>query len=179
MMTFLLQVTFFVAFFALDVKRVEKKRNGIVPCIVHEKYESSYLDPSDSISSRFIDFFYSKIILTIPGKIVVICVTIAIATFGILGYCQLEQWFDPEWFIPKDTYLSDFLTVKNERYSRRGHSGSVFIGDLNYHEEFPRIITLIDSLMNLTAIDHVEAWPHDFAKFVKIHFAKGKVMLER
>ncbi|XP_043281988.1 NPC intracellular cholesterol transporter 1-like [Venturia canescens] len=172
MMTFLLQVTFFVAFFTLDMKRVESKRNGVIPCIVHEKYELIYLKPSKSISWRFIDFLYSKIILTVPGKIVVILVTIGVASFGILGCCQLEQWFDPEWFIPTDTYLSDFIKVKNEQYPGRGHPGSVFIGDIKYHEEFPRIMALTESLKNLTTIDHVDAWPHEFADFMRIHFDK-------
>jgi hypothetical protein len=38
---FLLQTSWFVAFLALDEKRIEEKRNGLIPCISHEKWKPS------------------------------------------------------------------------------------------------------------------------------------------
>lgn len=175
MMTFLLQVTFFVAFFTLDVRRVESKRNGVIPCIVHRNYEPTIVDGGRTTSWRVIDFLYSKLLLTLPGKVTVILVTVVIAGFGILGSCGLEQWFDPEWFLPEGTYLSDYLVVKREEFPGQGHPATVFIGDVNYHEEFTRILALTESLQNMTAIDRVKPWPVDFASFVDMHYNKGRV----
>ncbi len=36
---FLLQTSWFVAWLSIDQRRIEERRNGIVPCIVHEKFE--------------------------------------------------------------------------------------------------------------------------------------------
>jgi hypothetical protein len=35
---FILQTSWFVAFLALDEKRIEEKRNGLIPCISHKKW---------------------------------------------------------------------------------------------------------------------------------------------
>jgi hypothetical protein len=35
---FLLQTSWFVAFLALDEKRIEEKRNGLIPCISHKQW---------------------------------------------------------------------------------------------------------------------------------------------
>jgi hypothetical protein len=38
---FVLQVSWFVAFLALDEKRIEEKRNGFMPCISHKNWVAS------------------------------------------------------------------------------------------------------------------------------------------
>ena len=158
------------------MKRVESKRNGIIPCIVHENYQPKLVKDKNAISWRFIDFLYSKIILTVPGKVLTILLTITVANVGIVGSYGLEQWFDPEWFLPKGTYLSEYLIVRTEQFPGRGHPASVFIGDIQYHDEFTRILTLTESLQNMTTIDHVESWPQKFAEFVRMYYDKGKTM---
>lgn len=68
LMTFIFAVTFFVACFVLDQRRVESKRNGVFPCIVHENYTPNECSQS-KISNRVFECVYSNVILTIPGKV--------------------------------------------------------------------------------------------------------------
>lgn len=67
-MTFIFAITFFVACFVLDQKRIENKRNGIFPWIVHENYVPNECSQR-RISNKVFEFIYSNIILTTPGKV--------------------------------------------------------------------------------------------------------------
>ncbi|KAI4503226.1 hypothetical protein M0802_001448 [Mischocyttarus mexicanus] len=167
LVTFLLQITFFVAFFTLDAKRIKQKRNGLIPCIVHENHLSKIVDPNETFSTKLIDHLYSKIVLTVPGKLIILLTTIIVASVGAIGSYQLEQWFDPIWFLPKGTHLNDYIVARNQYFSQRGHSAYVFIGDINYPSEFSKIMMLASNLKNLSSVEKVESWPEDFANFVQ------------
>lgn len=173
-MNFLLQVTFFVGFFTLDQRRVESKRNGFIPCIVHENHRPSTKPENDKISWRILDFIYSKIVLTTPGKIIVVLITIALTSAGAFGAWHLEQWFEPEWFIQEGSYLNKYIHVSNEYYSSRGFSGSVFMKDNNYSEIFPKILDIETNLKNMSIIESVVSWPSEFADYVDVTFEKGR-----
>lgn len=170
--TFLLQVTIFVACFMMDAKRIEGKRNGAIPCIVHSNYQSAEFGTKHSISWNFIDRVYSKVILTRAGKIIVLLITIVLASFGGLGAYQLEQWFDPMWFLPEGSHLSDYIQVHSKEFPERGQSAFFFISEVDVPENFPKLIHLVEDLRNLTYIANVKSWPHDFAEFVDIYYGK-------
>lgn len=177
LVTYFLQVTFFVAFFTLDCKRVEKKQNGVIPCIVHENYNPSNLESKPSISWRIIDRLYSKVILTLPGKISVVAITIIFATFGAVGSSRLEQWFDPVWFLPKDSYLSEYLIVKQNEFPKLGHEATVFMHEIDFVREFPKILNLSKTLKNATFVENVKDWPEDFLYFIGTNFDLGMEIL--
>ncbi|XP_034936281.1 NPC intracellular cholesterol transporter 1-like [Chelonus insularis] len=170
--TFLLQVTFFVAIFTLDVKRIESKRNGIFPCIIHDNYDISKNDLNQRLSWRVINTFYTKVVLKTPGKIIIILITCIFTIVSGMGVYQLKQWFDPDWFLPTDSYLHKFIEVKNREFPTRGKSAAIYIADIDYIMEYSKIMTLIDKLMNMTVVDNLEAWPQEFAQFVQRHYDK-------
>lgn len=167
LVTFLLQITFFVAFFTLDAKRIQHKRNGIIPCLVHENYICQVVDSEKTLSTRSLDRLYTKIVLTIPGKVMVLLITIAAASAGAFGLCQLEQWFDPIWFLPKDTYLSEYINAQHQYFSQKGHNAYIFIGDVDYSKEFSKIIALTTNLKNLSSVGTIDSWPEHFKDFVQ------------
>ncbi|XP_046825496.1 patched domain-containing protein 3-like isoform X1 [Vespa crabro] len=167
LVTFLLQITFFVAFFTLDAKRIEGKRNGIIPCIVHENHVMKIVDPNKALSTKLIDRLYSRIVLTLPGKFIILLITIIAASIGIVGSYRLEQWFDPIWFLPKGTHLNNYIAARNQYFSQRGHSAYVFIGNIDYPSEYSKIMTLTSNLRNLSSVEQIESWPDHFANFVK------------
>lgn len=178
LVTFLLQITFFVACFTLDVKRIEQKRNGTLPCIVHENFTPKSSDISNTISWKFINFLYSKIILTTPGKIFVVLVSLITLSISIMGLLQLQQWFDPQWLIPKESYFHEYLTVYNQAFPNEGHEGFVIMGDdIDYSSEFPKIISLMERLQNTAFIENIDPWPIYFAKFVSTYYDTGYLLL--
>ncbi|XP_057324221.1 NPC1-like intracellular cholesterol transporter 1 [Microplitis mediator] len=171
LVTFLLQVTFFVAVFTLDVRRIESKRNGVIPCIVHKNHQTPQVDPSKTISWRIFNWLYSKIVLTLSGKIFIILITASVTVIGGIGAYNLEQWFDPNWFLPKESYLSNYININDKQFPNRGNPAAIYIADIDYLNEFPKLITVTERLINMTTIiNSVESWPHDFADFVTLHY---------
>ncbi|ENN78668.1 hypothetical protein D910_12490 [Dendroctonus ponderosae] len=67
-MTFVFVITFFMACFVLDQKRLESNRNGIIPCIEHPTYKPNKCSQS-RLTSRIFEYVYGNIILTTPGKV--------------------------------------------------------------------------------------------------------------
>ncbi|KAL0109067.1 hypothetical protein PUN28_014278 [Cardiocondyla obscurior] len=170
--TFLLQITFFIACFTLDAKRIERKRNGMIPCIVHETFTPKSSNIRTGISCRFIDFLYSRVVLTTPGKIITVLITIVTMSISIMGLLQLQQWFDPRWLLPKDSYLSQYIAVLNEAFPNHGQEAFVLMGDdIDYASEFPKIISLTERLENASFVQNIEPWPINFAKFVSTYYA--------
>ncbi|XP_020280912.1 Niemann-Pick type protein homolog 1B-like isoform X2 [Pseudomyrmex gracilis] len=172
LVTFLLQITFFIACFTLDAKRIEQKKNGMLPCIVHENFTPKLSDPSSALSWRFINALYSRVILTTPGKIIVILITIAAMSISITGLLRLEQWFDPLWLLPKESYLNQYANTLKQMYPNRGFDAFVIMGDnINYTSEFPKMVSLTERLGNASFIQYIEPWPIDFTKFVSTYYA--------
>lgn len=158
----------------MDAKRIEEKRNGIIPCIVHENHVTKIVDPNKALSTKLIDRLYSKIVLTLPGKFIIILITIITASAGSVGSYRLEQWFDPIWFLPKGTHLNDYIAARHQYFSQKGHSAYVFIGNIDYPSEFSKIMTLTSNLKNLSSVEKIESWPDHFANFVKKFYQAGK-----
>lgn len=69
LMTFIFAITFFIACFVLDQRRIEHNRNGIIPCIVHKSDYVSNECSQKQISNNIFKIVYSKIVLTTPGKV--------------------------------------------------------------------------------------------------------------
>ncbi|RZC34597.1 patched domain-containing protein 3-like [Asbolus verrucosus] len=121
LMTFIFAVTFFTACFVLDQARVEKKINGIVVCYKHEHYEVNECSQRQ-ISNRVFEYVYNKIILTTPGKICVILITVVCLGFSIENTLSTEKQiaFDIiSWVEPFRNYVKmNFQTdVYEERLS--------------------------------------------------------------
>lgn len=174
LVTFLLQVTFFIACFTLDARRIEQKRNGMLPCIVHENFTSESLGVSDAVSWKFINFLYSRIVLTTPGKIIIVLITLVTTSISIVGLLRLEQWFDPKWLLPKESYLYQYIAIRNQVFPDQGFEAFVLMGDdIDYSSEFSKIISLTEHLQNTSFIQNIEPWPTDFAKFVSMYYTTG------
>ncbi|XP_032683740.1 patched domain-containing protein 3-like isoform X2 [Odontomachus brunneus] len=169
--TYLMQITLFVSCFTLDAKRIEEKRNGALPCIVHEKFTPKLLDPSNTFSWRFINVLYSRVIFTTPGKVIIVLITIAAMSVGVMGSFQLKQWFNPIWLLPKESYLNQYAAVMSQKFPDQGYEAFVIMGDdIDYSSELPKIISLTENLKNASFIQTIDPWPTVFAKFMSTYY---------
>lgn len=172
--TFLLQITLFMACFTLDARRIERKRNGMFPCIEHENFTFKSSDLSSAISWKFINFLYSRIVLTTLGKIIIVLITLVTVSISIVGLLRLQQWFDPKWLLPKDSHLYQYIDVQSRAFPDQGFDAFVIMGDdIDYASEFSKIIFLSERLQNASFVQNLEPWPAEFAKFVSMHYATG------
>lgn len=175
-MTYLLQITFFIASFTLDARRIEQKRNGMLPCIVHENFTPKLSDPSNAFSWKFINALYSRIILTMPGKIIIIIITFATMSISIVGMLQLKQGFDPALLVPKGSYLDQYIITSNQEFDQ-GFEAFVLMGDdIDYSSEFSKITSLTERLKNASFIQNIEPWPINFVKFVSTYYDTGYLL---
>lgn len=165
LMTYLYVVTFFVAVLTIDEKRLAQNRNGCIPCIVN-KDKKLWWEPR--LMPRFITFLYSKLILNKAGKTFIIMFAIALSAFSIERVFQIKQKFDPIWFIPSASYHFKYTMMNRRFYPNRGFEAAVYMGDLNYTAELPKIIAMSNDIKEQTHIlTHISTWTDPFQEYVE------------
>ncbi|KAH1013969.1 hypothetical protein HUJ04_002883 [Dendroctonus ponderosae] len=194
-MTFVFVITFFMACFVLDQKRLESNRNGIIPCIEHPTYKPNKCSQS-RLTSRIFEYVYGNIILTTPGKVrhfdsfphftlsilmayksqidelvIVILTTIVFAGVSIESALKLEQRFDPKWFLPEGTHLAEYIKARDTHFPHVGWDAAFYMGALNYSHELKKIKAAVDQLENMTDItSNIMSWVDPFRTFVLNNF---------
>lgn len=126
LMTFIFAITFFVACFVIDQRRIEQKRNGIIPCIVQENYVPNECSQR-KISNRIFYLVYSKVILSIPGKVsfpfigyythfynYLSCFT----RFKLIYYC-IKRWQNIQTKFTSGFSVATYKLVSNQEYGRK------------------------------------------------------------
>ena len=65
---YFIQATWFVAWFTLDQRRIEARRDGLVPCYTHRDWT-----PNECSQRNFFQNFFSRVyapaVLSAPGKV--------------------------------------------------------------------------------------------------------------
>lgn len=171
---YLLVITFITAVLTLDERRIEARKNAFIPCIQHKAPESEKTITSESTpvkENSYIEFFYSKIALTTPGKIVIILILLTITGVAIDGFLHLTKKNDPNWVLPSDSYLVKFCEIQKKYYPDVGNDAYVYTGKLNYTKSMPNLIKLAHTYENQTDILHsFNAWVLPFQEFIKINY---------
>lgn len=171
--TWLFAITFFIAIFAIDERRILSNRNSFLPFIIHKPVKTN-LRTDQHLLDRILKFIFTKCILTKPGKIIVIMSTIGMTAFSISGLLKLEQKFDPVWFIPSGTYLNQFIMEKRKLYPDQGNEASILMGQLNYTNELRHIRKMISDLENRTDLVYeMTNWVMPFHDFVLTYHEKN------
>lgn len=67
-MMFVFAVTFFVACFTIDQRRLESNRNGVIPCVQHTNYTKNKCS-QQQFSNRVFHVLYSKVVFSTAGKV--------------------------------------------------------------------------------------------------------------
>ncbi|XP_017768460.1 PREDICTED: protein patched homolog 3-like [Nicrophorus vespilloides] len=170
LMTFIFVVTFYVACFTIDQRRVEKHISGFWPWKRYENYKPNPFSQAET-SNKVFNLIYSKVILTWPGKLLVLCITLICLGLSIESVFKLEQRFDPTWFIPQHTYLGEFLKQKFEYFPNNGFEAATYVGAVNYTYEFKNVIHIDSQLENSSDIvTDINSWVGPFRNYVKVNY---------
>lgn len=179
LMMYLFVITFYVAVFTLDERRIAARRNSFVPWVIHDE-KSTRLWCQYDLMHRALNTVYSKVILTTLGKTVIILTVVIMTGLNIQNLLNLRQKFDPHWFIPEDTYYSKFVLKTREQFPNNGYEAMLLFGSYNYTAELKGLLHLTHELENRTDILHsVNSWPAAFQDFVHTYYDKdiGEVVL--
>lgn len=171
--TFIFTCTFFVACLTFDMQRQDEGRNCCIPCVKHRNYKKNECSQREFAKTGF-HHVYSRVILTCPGKLAILLMVVVLMGMSIQGVLNLEQKFDPSWFIPSRTYMSKYIKVRKEMYPYLGYEATLYVGAVNYTQEFRNIRILSDSLGSFTDIVYTyNSWVPDYRKFVLDLHNKG------
>lgn len=165
---FCFSVTFYVAVFTLDVRRMEANRNGVLFCYKHRK--EIRVSTDKTTLQKMFEAFYKNVVFTIPGRCVVLLIVLVTTGLSIQAILRLEQRFDPKWFIPDDTYYKQFLDAHDHYYPEEGNAGMVFLGEMNYSKEFPTLYNMVQELKSDDDVKDVIAWLDYFYSYVLQNF---------
>ena len=125
---FIFQITFFLGWLVLDVRRSTKnnldwcccigERQPPVPCCSCPCFKPT--QPFEEDEGRPIRFFITRlarIMLTIPGKVIVLTLFGGLLGVGIYGATKLQTEFSSRWFVPTDSWIQDTFAVQDKYFS--------------------------------------------------------------
>lgn len=168
-MTYVFAVTFFVAIFTLDEYRIREKRNSVLPFIKHAQAQAQ-VSFDKNLMWRCLNYLYRSYFFTAPGKCLVILFTVSSTLYNGFNMLQLEQRFDPVWFVPTSTYLYKYIEIRRHMFPEMGFEAGVYFGQLNYTAEFPKILSFTDEMNNQTKYLHeVNSWANKLQDFSLLH----------
>lgn len=129
LMLFVLEVTFFVALTVLDERR---KANRQICCFFRPKKQDNWQPPSCSqreFLKLFFERFYGPFLLRTPVKVLVLIVTVAAVSVNIWGILQLEQNFDPNWYLKEHSHPSEYFNAMKHYFPESGERASIYTGN--------------------------------------------------
>jgi len=139
-----LQVTHFVAWFSLDVRRQNAHRDGCICCYTHKNFKSFDFSKGSLLNKAFayIGVLITKktvqaLILTLTGGFIV---------GGVWGTLYLRQEYKPEWLLPPESEISHWFNVKAEYFPSSGEPGFIMIKQIDIAREFSQIENLVNQL---------------------------------
>lgn len=154
---YLLQISWFLAFMVLDEHRIEERRDGLVPFIVHENWQPSEWSTRDMgklIVGKVAKVFSSKVFL---GFIPLLTATALI--FGIWGVYEIRVEYDFTILVPDGSYLTSWLGENAIAFPSDGPGVTIYTQDISYTiKDFEKIDAIVAEMDNMTRT-HNE-WVH-------------------
>lgn len=166
LVVYILQATIFVAVLSKDTHRIAQRRNGFLLCYTHKNWTPKPWTQKNYLQSFF--FKFAKFLMIPFVKVVIIGCTLLLLGWGSYGLYLLRQEFNPIWFIPPESYLSQWFSANEKYFPKEGERVTINIGPIDYSNELWKIDLLVDKLKNETAIvSSVDSWYSDFKDYME------------
>ena len=146
---FIFQSSWFIAWMVLDQHRIQQRRDGFLPFLVHEDWvppKWSQKDFGGNIMRRVALLFQSYIFQS-----VIILLTIGMCAMGIWGSYHLQVDYDPITLLPKDSYLRLWIDQNEVDFPTDGWGVNFYTQDISYTlDNFEKLDKIVNDLDNLT-----------------------------
>jgi len=170
---YILQATWFVAWFSIDQRRIEDQRNGTLMCIKHKDFKPNKFSQKNVLQTIFKSI--ANLIVKKVVKCLIILLTLVILGFSIWGNIELRQEFNPVWFLPPDSYLAQWHKYNSIHFPSQGEKVNVFMENLDLPKDLKKLDKVHEELAAATDIIHsIDSWYIDFKKYMNTHFPKGR-----
>ena len=175
---YIYQATIFTAALSIDQRRIESRRNGLIPCIKHKDWSPNSVSQRNFAQEYFAK--YGELLSYWPAKLTVLALTLGLASCGVWGLTQLRQEFNPIWFIPPESYLSKWFTANEKYFPKEGESVTINIAQIDFSQELPKIESLVKRLEEETTIlSKVDSWYTKFKEYAENNdLVEGSDLLE-
>ena len=161
---YIYQSTIFFAALGIDQRRIEKRRNGLLPCIKHKDWTPNVVSQKNLAQDMFVQM--SKYQLHWGGKVIILLLTAGFGSVGVWGLTQLRQEFNPVWFIPQESYLAQWFNANEVYFPKEGETVKINIAQVDFNEELPKIDALVRRLEEETSIlSNVDSWYRKFKDY--------------
>jgi len=170
---YILQATWFVAWFSLDQRRIEDQRNGSLICFKHKNFKPNKFSQKNILQTIFKSI--ANVIVLKPVKGLIICLTLVILGFSVWGNIELRQEFNPVWFLPPDSYLAQWHKYNNLHFPNQGEKVTVFMENLDLPNDLIKLDKVHKELAAQDDIIHsIDSWYLDFKKYMNTNFLTGQ-----
>ena len=168
---YLLQLSWFTAWLALDERRKEARRDGLLPCLTH---------PDDrrplgcSLSSSRLEGaaarLYERLSQHWAYKLVILLVSGGFLACGITGWASIVHRFDPVLLLPSESYLREWINLQTEFYPENGWQAELYSARLD-QTNLTKVEELLAGLEALKQQGNVirgyDCWWQPFKTFVQ------------
>ena len=170
---YVFQSSWFVACMVLDQRRIQQKRNGFLPFLVHKDWEPPKWTQTD----------IGSIVMTKIGRVFdfrilqafIVLLTAAMFGVGIWGTYEIQVEYNPITLVPEGSYFRAWLDQKDVNFPSDGWGVIIYTQEISYTmQDFEKIDMIVSGLDNLTR-EHNE-WVHygkQLSKAVQVPFERG------
>lgn len=157
---YVLVATFFSACLSLDERRRRHNLDACVLCYRHKDYTPNTCSQGSSLLQIFFSRLYGPFLMTLPVKIAVIIITIAIFAVNVWSFTLLKQEFKLASYIPSDSYAYQFFSAKERLFDTQGEDAAVYCGNFNYVSYQSQLEAMYNSISTNTYVQNgtVHAW---------------------
>lgn len=168
---FLLQSTLFPACLTINQRRIEARRDALIPCIVHKNYKAPVCSQKEFLRAG-IKKVFAPLLLSVPGRIITILITLGLAGVMSYGVSNIRKGFEIERSLPGDSYTRKFLESQRLYFTAEGPGIQTFCGRMDYYENIGGLQKMVQEYENSSVIMNglVGNWIYGYKLFLAIFY---------
>ena len=146
---YLFQSSWFIAWMVLDQRRIEQKRNGFLPFIVHSDWQAPEWSQKDlgTVIMKHLSKLYEFRIF----QSIILLLTVIMSAVSVYGVYELRINYDPISLLPQKSYLRDWLDQNDIDFPSDGWAVNFYTQEIAYNlEDFEKLDMIVNELDNLT-----------------------------
>ena len=144
MFLYVYEITFFISCLVYDEKRLEARKDG---CFCRPRLNWKPNDCSQRNTQQIIfENYIGPRITKISTKVVILMITAILLCINAWAVFQLEQNFDPLWYLNQDSYPIQFNEKLKQYFPKYGKRAGIYMTGVDYYEDREALYHLVEVL---------------------------------
>ncbi|GLH15770.1 NPC intracellular cholesterol transporter 1 homolog 1b [Gryllus bimaculatus] len=129
---YVFEIFFFLSCLALDEKRIMTNRDC---CYRPQKNWKPNSCSQRNVQKTVFNKYIIPNVMKTPMKVFILLTTLVLFSVNIWCVLQVEQKFDPIWYLYPDSYPILYNDKLNEYFPKYGKRAAIYMGDVNFYED--------------------------------------------